>query len=115
MRPLACYSPDWKAKVHEMRMRIEKERTPPGKDALAFKTGSGGLIDAEFIAQAVCLERGWQEANTLRVLQRAGAEGALEPAEASRRGSGARTRPPGRARRRRARDEFARPWRHLLG
>jgi glutamine synthetase adenylyltransferase len=53
-----------------MRMRIEKERTPRGKDDLAIKTGSGGLMDAEFIAQALCLEHGWQEANTLRALER---------------------------------------------
>jgi len=29
------------------------------------------LMDAEFIAQALCLENGWQEANTLRALERA--------------------------------------------
>jgi [glutamine synthetase] adenylyltransferase / [glutamine synthetase]-adenylyl-L-tyrosine phosphorylase len=81
---LACYTVDWKQQVHKMRMRIEKERTPPGKDALAFKTGAGGLIDPEFMAQALCLERGWQEANTLRVLQRAESEGALEKADAGR-------------------------------
>jgi len=52
-----------------MRQRIEKERTPGGKDALAIKTGAGGLIDAEFIAQALCLENGWREPNTLKALQ----------------------------------------------
>lgn len=67
----ACVSPDWKHKIHEMRMRIEKERTPTGKDDLAIKTGRGGLMDAEFIAQALCLEHGWQEAHTLRALERA--------------------------------------------
>ena len=29
--PLAAYAPDWKQKIHQMRMRIEKERTPAGK------------------------------------------------------------------------------------
>lgn len=53
-----------------MRMRIEKERTPRGQDELAIKTGRGGFMDAEFIAQALCLENGWQEANTLRALER---------------------------------------------
>ena len=43
-----------------MRLRIEKERTPRGQDDLAIKTGKGGLMDAEFIAQALCLENGWQ-------------------------------------------------------
>jgi glutamate-ammonia-ligase adenylyltransferase len=68
--PLAAYSPDWKAKIHQMRMRIEKERTRPGQDALAIKTGKGGLIDAEFIAQALCLQHGWREPNTVRALEK---------------------------------------------
>jgi len=77
----ACVTPDWKEKIHQMRMRIETERTPAGKDDLAIKTGKGGLVDAEFIAQALCLEQGWQEANTLRALQRARAEGLLPDAD----------------------------------
>jgi [glutamine synthetase] adenylyltransferase / [glutamine synthetase]-adenylyl-L-tyrosine phosphorylase len=68
---LNAYRPDWKKEIHRMRMRIEKERTPPGKHQLAIKTGSGGLIDAEFIAQIFCLANGWQEPNTLRALERA--------------------------------------------
>ncbi|MGD0206941.1 MAG: bifunctional [glutamate--ammonia ligase]-adenylyl-L-tyrosine phosphorylase/[glutamate--ammonia-ligase] adenylyltransferase [Verrucomicrobiota bacterium] len=67
----ACFVPDWKRQIHQMRLRIEKERTPQGQDDLAIKTGKGGLMDAEFIAQALCLENGWQEANTLRALERA--------------------------------------------
>jgi glutamate-ammonia-ligase adenylyltransferase len=63
-----------------MRMRIEKERTPPGQDELAIKTGKGGLMDAEFIAQALCLENGWHEANTLRALERGRESGALPDA-----------------------------------
>ena len=51
-----------------MRLRIEKERTPAGQDELAIKTGKGGLMDAEFIAQAASLENGWHEANTLSSL-----------------------------------------------
>ena len=66
-----CFTPDWKTKIHQMRLRIEKERTPAGQDSLAIKTGKGGLMDAEFIAQVLCLENGWQEANTLRALGRA--------------------------------------------
>lgn len=60
----------WKKQIHHMRLRIEKERTPIGKDDLAIKTGKGGLMDAEFIAQALCLENGWHEPNTLRALER---------------------------------------------
>jgi glutamine synthetase adenylyltransferase len=65
-----------------MRLRIEKERTPKGQDALAIKTGAGGLIDAEFIAQALCLEHGWREPNTLRALQRTRTERVLPEADA---------------------------------
>jgi glutamate-ammonia-ligase adenylyltransferase len=60
---------NWKAEIHHMRMRIEKERTPPGKDDVAFKTGHGGLMDCEFIAQTLCMENGWHEPNTLRALE----------------------------------------------
>jgi glutamate-ammonia-ligase adenylyltransferase len=77
----ACFTPDWKQKIHEMRLRIERARTPPGKDALALKTGRGGLMDAEFIAQALCLEHGWHEAHTLRALERARAARVLPDAE----------------------------------
>jgi glutamate-ammonia-ligase adenylyltransferase len=79
--PLAAFTPDWKAKIHRMRFRIEKERTPAGKDELAIKTGAGGLMDAEFIAQALCLENGWREPNTLRALERAKGAGCLPDPE----------------------------------
>jgi len=65
-----CFTSDWKKQIHQMRLRIEKERTPPGQDDLAIKTGKGGLMDAEFIAQTLCLENGWHEPNTLRALER---------------------------------------------
>lgn len=67
-----------------MRERIEKERTPAGKDALAIKTGSGGLIDAEFVAQTLALAHGWNEGNTLRALRRAAAEKAIGRADAEK-------------------------------
>jgi len=65
----AAYSRDWKEQIHKMRKRIERERTPAGKDALAIKTGIGGLMDAEFVAQTLCMANGWREANTLRALE----------------------------------------------
>jgi glutamate-ammonia-ligase adenylyltransferase len=64
-----------------MRLRIEKERTPAGQDDLAIKTGRGGLMDAEFIAQTLCLEHGWHEANTLLALERGRHDGVLPEAE----------------------------------
>jgi [glutamine synthetase] adenylyltransferase / [glutamine synthetase]-adenylyl-L-tyrosine phosphorylase len=68
---LVCFTPEWKRQIHQMRLRVEKERTSPGQGELAIKTGRGGLMDAEFIAQVLCLENGWHEPNTLRALERA--------------------------------------------
>lgn len=82
-KPLAAFSPNWRAEIHQMRSRIEKERTPPGKEALAIKTGAGGLIDAEFIAQVLCLAHGWHEPNTLRALERGRETGALAGSDAT--------------------------------
>ena len=79
-RGAAAYTRDWKKEIARMRQRIEKERTPRGQDAVAIKTGCGGLIDAEFIAQTLSLEHGWQEANTLRALERARVAGVLPDA-----------------------------------
>ena len=79
---LAAYAPDWKEKIRHMRERIEKERTPAGQNSLAIKTGSGGLMDAEFVAQTLCLANGWQEANTLLALIRGRDSGAMARAEA---------------------------------
>lgn len=81
-RPLAAFAPDWKSVIADMRLRIEKERTPRGQETLAIKTGAGGLVDAEFIAQTLCLANGWQEANTLRALERAREDGALAAGDA---------------------------------
>jgi glutamine synthetase adenylyltransferase len=49
---------------------------------LAIKTGAGGLMDAEFLAQSLCLARGWQEANTMKALRRGGEAGAWPAADA---------------------------------
>jgi len=78
---VVSYTQDWKKQIHQMRLRIEKERTPRGQDELAIKTGKGGFMDAEFIAQALCLENGWQEANTLRALERGRVTGVLPDAD----------------------------------
>ncbi len=75
--PLAAYAPDWRQTIHRMRMRIEQERTPRGQNELAIKTGAGGLMDAEFVAQSLCLQHGWHEPNTLRALQKGRAAGVL--------------------------------------
>lgn len=81
--PLAAYGPQWRSEIARMRSRIERERTPAGKDALAFKTGAGGLVDAEFLAQTLAMEGGWFEPNTLASLLQARDVGALTPSEAT--------------------------------
>jgi [glutamine synthetase] adenylyltransferase / [glutamine synthetase]-adenylyl-L-tyrosine phosphorylase len=82
--PASAYHPAWRADIAKMRTRIEKERTPAGKNALAIKTGTGGLVDAEFIAQVLCLAHGWQTPNTLEALERGRDTGALATADADR-------------------------------
>jgi len=81
-RGLTAFAADWKQQIARMRERIEKERTPSGQSALAIKTGAGGLIDAEFIAQTLCLEHGWPEPNTLRALEKAHSARALPERDA---------------------------------
>jgi [glutamine synthetase] adenylyltransferase / [glutamine synthetase]-adenylyl-L-tyrosine phosphorylase len=83
-QPLAAFTPDWKKEIARMRRRIEKERTPSGKDALAIKTGAGGLMDAEFLAQMFCLEHGWYEPNALTALERARETSVLPEPDAGR-------------------------------
>jgi [glutamine synthetase] adenylyltransferase / [glutamine synthetase]-adenylyl-L-tyrosine phosphorylase len=80
---VAAYTPGWLGEMDRMRARIEKERTPPGQDARAIKTGAGGLMDAEFLAQALCLAHGWQETNTMKALRRGVESGAWPAADAS--------------------------------
>lgn len=84
MAKLAAFTPAWKKEIDAMRERIARERTPSGKDNLAIKTGVGGLMDAEFLAQAFCLSQGWQEANTWRALQRGAEAGLMERSDAAR-------------------------------
>jgi len=77
---LAAFTPAWRAEVAQMRARTLQERTAPGREHLAIKTGAGGLMDAEFMAQTFCLTAGWLEPNTLRALRRAVEEGLLPSA-----------------------------------
>ncbi|HEY1170795.1 MAG TPA: bifunctional [glutamate--ammonia ligase]-adenylyl-L-tyrosine phosphorylase/[glutamate--ammonia-ligase] adenylyltransferase [Verrucomicrobiae bacterium] len=81
--PVAAYARDWRQQIVRMRARIEKERTPTDSEHLAIKTGAGGLMDAEFLAQIFVLENGWQEPNTLKALLRAQSEEKLPGDKAS--------------------------------
>lgn len=68
---LVARTPHWRQQITLMRHRIETERTPVGREALAFKTGAGGLVDVEFLVQCLSMEHGWFEPNTLRSLETA--------------------------------------------
>jgi [glutamine synthetase] adenylyltransferase / [glutamine synthetase]-adenylyl-L-tyrosine phosphorylase len=81
---VAAYSADWLGEIDRMRGRIASERTPPGKEHLAIKTAAGGLIDAEFLAQAICLAGGWREPNTLKALCRARDEGVMTASDGAK-------------------------------
>jgi glutamate-ammonia-ligase adenylyltransferase len=80
---VAAWTSGWIEEIGAMQQRIARERTPPGQDALAFKTGTGGLVAAEFLAQTLGMSHGWREPNTLCSLERAGATGALSQAAAT--------------------------------
>ncbi|MCP5517089.1 MAG: bifunctional [glutamate--ammonia ligase]-adenylyl-L-tyrosine phosphorylase/[glutamate--ammonia-ligase] adenylyltransferase [Verrucomicrobiales bacterium] len=80
---IAAQKPGWRQEVVRMRQRIEMERVKPGHAALAIKTGAGGLMDGEFIAQVACLANGWLEPNTQTALERAAATGLLDARSAT--------------------------------
>ena len=73
-RKVSAYRDDWKNTILQMRLKVEKERTPYGKDHLAFKTGTGGLMDVEFLAQMLNMEYGWFQPNTRKALRLAASQ-----------------------------------------
>ena len=69
--------------VRQMRHRIETERGDQQRVDLEFKTGPGGLVDVEFLVQALQLRHGHtypqlRTAHTLAVLNRLTALGLIE-------------------------------------
>ena len=60
--------PDLFAKIDNMLERIRRERGS-GSDFLDFKTGSGGMIEAEFLVQALQMRAGIWESNWQRALR----------------------------------------------
>jgi len=55
-RVCASHDDPWPALL-EMRRRVESERAGEKDDAIAFKTGAGGLMDVDFLAGGGLLER----------------------------------------------------------
>ena len=71
------------AQIRQMRHRIETERGDQQHVDLEFKTGPGGLVDVEFLTQALQLRHGHahpqlRTAHTLAVLNRLTALGIIE-------------------------------------
>jgi glutamate-ammonia-ligase adenylyltransferase len=78
-------SPEEEASMWAMRTRVERERDVVAPPERAFKTGAGGLIDAEFLAQVLQLRHGHahpalRRNSTREVLHALASEGLL-PAE----------------------------------
>jgi glutamate-ammonia-ligase adenylyltransferase len=74
--------------IRAMRHRIETERGDPRHPELEFKTGTGGLVDVEFLIQALQLRHGHSHrqlrtAHTLAALNRLTAQGLVEEEPAS--------------------------------
>jgi glutamate-ammonia-ligase adenylyltransferase len=68
---------DLPAKIDNMLERIRRERGS-GSDFIDFKTGMGGIIEAEFLVQALQMrENIWGEPNWERAVDRLGALGHL--------------------------------------
>lgn len=56
------------AQIRDMAERVRRERSS-GADLLDFKTGTGGMVEAEFLVQALQMRAGIWEANWGRALQ----------------------------------------------
>ncbi len=72
--------------IHALRRRMELELGKENPGSFHVKFGSGGLVDVEFIAQALQLRHGavhprLRQTNTLRALRTIGREGILPVAE----------------------------------
>ena len=75
--------PDLFAKIENMLERIQKERGS-GAEFRDFKTGVGGMIEAEFLVQALQMRAGIWEPNWQRALTRLREETVLSKSEADR-------------------------------
>ncbi|MBS0661016.1 MAG: hypothetical protein JSR82_22580 [Verrucomicrobia bacterium] len=73
---------DARGQVAAMLQRVQRERSQAGAEALEFKTGPGGIVAAEFVVQALQLERGVREPHTLTALAELEARDAIAPGEA---------------------------------
>jgi glutamate-ammonia-ligase adenylyltransferase len=74
--------PDLFAKIDNMLERIQRERGS-GSEFLDFKTGIGGMIEAEFFVQALQMRSGTWEPNWPRAVARLREQNVISAADAS--------------------------------
>jgi [glutamine synthetase] adenylyltransferase / [glutamine synthetase]-adenylyl-L-tyrosine phosphorylase len=69
--------------IENMLVRIANERGS-GNDFFDFKTGIGGMIEAEFLIQALQMQHRVWEPNSLRAIEQLAGHGAIESGDAAR-------------------------------
>lgn len=79
----ASQDPELFVKIDGMLERIRRERGS-GSDFLDLKTGTGGIIEAEFLVQALAMRENIWEPNSHRGLERLRERGVLSDAEATK-------------------------------
>ena len=67
--------------IENMLIRIANDRGS-GNDFFDFKTGIGGMIEAEFLIQALQMQHRVWEPNSLQAIERLARHGAIEPGDA---------------------------------
>lgn len=76
------FDDEGRREIHRLRMRMENEIAKEREGAYNIKTGRGGMVDVEFIAQYLQLRHGWDHqqlriVRTVDVINEAGALGLL--------------------------------------
>ena len=79
----ASQDPDLLVKIDRMLERIRLERGS-GSDFLNLKTGTGGIIEGEFLVQALAMRNNVWEPNSQRALDRLRERGLFNDAEATK-------------------------------
>lgn len=74
--------PDLVRQIERMLVRIANERGS-GNDSYDFKTGIGGLIEAEFLVQGLQMRHGIWEQNTLSALENLAAQNVIAASDAA--------------------------------
>jgi glutamate-ammonia-ligase adenylyltransferase len=79
----ASQNPDLLVRIDGMLQRIRQERGS-GADFLDLKTGSGGIIEAEFLVQALQMRENIREPNWERAVERLHEHGQLAQSDAAK-------------------------------